>query len=586
MRKITVKVSGVTDQSRKREQSSRGAAVAVIGLAIALIALSTAHKPPPKGEEPNTATAPSTTTTAAPSSTSAVLAVDRTRLRFTGSDPELVHLRNTGGEMLTVQQPSLASANFRITSDCASPLHTNEWCVVSVVMDPSAAPESKEELYIASNGGVASVELIGNASSLAPIEIARLDFGRRVLGNAADPQLVHFASSARMPLALAAAETASPFRVVKDTCGGTSVAPGGGCDVFLSFDPATLGTHNGEVRIPTTGGKLAAFAPLSGEAVAPLPQLKLQRVDFGKQPVGNTAKQQRALLINTTPFPLSLSHSAADPPFRVARDGCRKSPVKPGGRCEVWLVFSPTAQGEQKGEIRISNAEGVVIGRGSLSGIGFLLSTPPPPPPRPQLTMPSIDFDQRPIGGSAPVKSTRMVNTTKVSLAIGAAQTDPPFTVLRDCAKSELPPGSPCEVLISFSPSTPGKASGEVRVTSSDGYVIGRGALSGIGVAQMDQPAPQIFIKPHAVNFKGAPGSQRIVVSNRGTAAVTLQVKTDTSRRGYSFDTSECTRAPLAPNSDCRITVTATFMAVRSGESARINISYAGHTDVVIGSAQ
>ncbi|MEA2165979.1 MAG: hypothetical protein QOK37_4106 [Thermoanaerobaculia bacterium] len=577
MRKITVKVSGVTDQSRKREQSSRGAAAAVIGLAIALIALSTAHKPSPKGEE---------VTEKPPSPpTSAVLAVDRTRLRFTGTDPELVHLRNTGGELLTVKQPSLTSAAFRITSDCTSPLRANESCVVSVVMDPNAAPESNEKLLLASNGGSASVELIGNVSSLAPLEMAHLVFGRHLLGTASDPQPVHFANSTRIPFALAAADTAVPFRIVKDTCGGTSVAPGGGCDVFLSFEPAILGSQNGEVRIATIGGKLAAFAPLSGEAVAPLPQLKLQRVDFGKQPLGSTTKQ-RALLINSTPFPLSLSYAATDPPFRVARDGCQKVPVKPSGRCEVWLAFSPSSQGEQKGEIRISNAEGVVIARGSLSGAGYPVLPPPPPPPRPQLTMPAIDFDQRPIGGFAPVKSTTLINTTPVSLSIGGAQTDPPFSIVRDCAKSELTPGSPCDVSISFNPSTPGKASGEVRVTSSDGYVIARGALSGIGIAQMDQQAPQIFIKPRAINFKGTPGSQRIVISNRGVAPVTLQVKTDTSRRGYSFDTSDCTRAPLAPNSDCWITVTATFMAVRSGESARINITYAGHTDVVVGSAK
>jgi hypothetical protein len=123
-------------------------------------------------------------------------------------------------------------------------------------------------------------------------------------------------------------------------------------------------------------------------------------------------------------------------------------------------------------------------------------------------------------------------------------------------------------------------------MTTSDGFVIGRGALTGIGLAQPQQLPPQIFVKPQAINFKGDPGSQRIAVSNRGNAAVAIQVKSETNLRGYSIDDSACTRAALAPNSDCLIIVTATAFATRLGESARIGISYAGHTDVVTVSAR
>jgi hypothetical protein len=564
MRRITVTVDGIAEQPQ-RQHSGRGGAIALIALTILIAALSM---------KPKAATPPVTDTTTVAPLTPASLSIDQKELRFTGPAAQIIRLTNSGDGLLTIQPPVVIGTAFHVSSDCNTPLERTASCAVTVSLDPTADGNANGELRITSNGGSATVSLISNASPAAPLELPPLDFGSRVLGTTGTPGAVHFTNSTPAVLTLGGASTAAPFRVIKDDC-ATTIEAGVGCDVALSFDPVTAGPQTGDLRIVTTDGKLVAHAALSGEAVAPpLPQLQLPPVSFGRQPVGRPGKPRIAHLTNTTQFPLSLAGASTDPPFIIGADRCRNTALPPGSDCTISLTFSPTAEGEQEGEVRIANSDQKIIARGALTGSGFII-----PPPRPQLALQPIDFGRQPIGKEGKPRVLVLTNTTANAMALGSAATEPPFRIVADgCHNQQLAPGTVCRVLVAFTASAETQQAGEIRIAAPDGYVIARGSLSGLGIVQSP---PQIDIEPQTVNFNGDGGARPITISNRGKAPVSITARFQTKPISYLLDASACDRAPLAPDNQCRIMITSTREAYRLSESAVVEIAYEGHTELV-----
>jgi hypothetical protein len=408
--------------------------------------------------------------TISPTPAPAALAADPTSLQFTEPVTQVVHLRNTGDELLTIKQPSVNSASFRVTSDCTAPLARNESCVVSVAFNPNDG-DRKDQLTIDSNGGSATIALTGSVPSVPAVELRALDFGKRLLGTPGKPLAVHYLNPTPTGVSLGPSSTTAPFNVWKDNCSRMQIGSGLGCDVFLTFDPVKAGPQKGELRIVSAGGNLAAHATLFGDAFVvqePPPQLSLTPLEFGRQPVGKEGDARTVTLTNTTTSPVMIGPASTEPPFRIIRDDCLKTTLQPGMGCRVLASFSPTGQGTQQGEIRITSANGFVIARNYLVGIGILLDTTP---------------------------------------------------------------------------------------------------------AKVD-------IEPRAITF-GEAGARQIVVSNRGAAPLSIGVNFETKTIGYSLDAIGCTNAPLPPGQQCKIQVTANRIGVRLGESARLDISYAGHVEAV-----
>jgi hypothetical protein len=433
MHKITVTLDGVAEQPQRR-QSRNGGAAALIALAILVAALST---------KPQAVTPPITNTTGtiAPL-TPATLSIDQKELRFTGPAAQIIRLTNSGDGLLTIQPLVVIGAGFHVSSDCNAPLDRNVSCAVTVSLDPNATGNNTGELRVTSNGGSATVALIGNAISAAPIELPPLDFGRRFLGTAGQPAVVHFTNSAPAALTLGSASTAAPFTIIKDGC-ATTIESGVGCDVVLSFDPSTTGPQKGDLRIVTADGKLVAHAALSGEAIAPLPQLQLPPVSFGRQPIGKEGKTQFVLLTNSTTNTIAVGGASTEPPFRIVADGCGGKELGPGGMCRMLVAFTASAESRQTGEIRVATTDGYVIARGSLAGFGIAEKQIPV---RIDIEPRAMNFNGDP--GTRPITVSNR-GAAPVSISAKLAMNALGYTIdPTECSRVPLAPGSQCSIMV------------------------------------------------------------------------------------------------------------------------------------------
>lgn len=597
MRRITVSLKGI-EESQRRQQSRPGAG-ALLLIAFAFVAVASWKATPERTGQPpaksdtatvtdtvttsgtsttatDTVTTSGTSTTTSPPLTPAALGVDQRELRFTAPGTQVIQLTNTGEESLTIQ-PAEVTGSFRVTSDCSAPLGRNQSCRVSVALDPTADASSKGELRINSNGGSATITLIASVSPTPAVELQPVNFGRRLLGTAGKPISVRYTNPGPMALSLGAPSTdGPPFRVAQDNCRGMRINPGNRCEVILSFDPNRAGPQTGALRISTADGRLVARAVLSGEAATPLSRpINLQEVSFVRVAVGTDAKPRAVRLANDTPGPLSVGGAVTDPPFKVVLDECRKTQLAPGAGCNVWVTFSPTAEGPIGKELRILNLEGKLIARGDLDGEAIIVT------PRPQIQLKPVDFGRQTAGQPSKPRVVQLRNTTSASLSVGAASTSLPFRIVKDgCLRAKLPPGGGCDIMIDFTPSGQGQKDGEIQITASDGYVIAKGSASGYGVVP-PPPAPvKIDIEPRAINFHGDPGTKTIVIMNHGGEAVNIKVRIE-PKTNYTLDASGCDGMALWPEKQCRISITGTPSAIRLGETASILIGYASQVEVV-----
>jgi len=274
MQKIFVEI--VDDDSRRRKS---GAAVLLIGLGLLFFA---GWKSEPRVVTETvtvtqtvavsqTTSTTSTTSTQPPPPTPPQLTVNRTELRFTQAVVQLVRLTNLGDEPLTVARPAGGNASFPLSSDCSAPLAKNASCAIAVAFDPAVTGSSRGTIRINSNGGTATIALVGEARPLPAIELQPIDFGKRLVGSSGETHTLRLSNSGAAPLAVRAAMTHSPFNVVRDGCEGMRLAAGGGCDVVVDFDPTAAGPQRDELRIDSPSGALIAHSALSGYAYVEVP---------------------------------------------------------------------------------------------------------------------------------------------------------------------------------------------------------------------------------------------------------------------------------------------------------------------------
>lgn len=337
------------------------------------------------------------------------------------------------------------------------------------------------------------------------------------------------------------------------------------CVVSVALDPNVPLDLNGtdQLRIASNGGS-ATITLIAN--ITPTPTIELPPLKFGQRLLNATGAALAVEFINSGPIAIALGSASTTAPFKVWNDTCEQKQIDPGKGCQVFVAFNPTTAGSHTGELQMSSADGKLVAHAALSGEAITLS------------LPAADFSRQPVGQPGKPRPVTLTNTTTSSLVVGAASTGPPFRIVRDgCGNTSLPPAGGCTVLADFLPTAEGQQNGELRITAADGAVIARGSLTGFGFTQ--QIPVKIDIEPRTISFADN-GTRPVVLSNRGAAPVTIGVNFEALTIGYSLDASGCTSTPLPPGQQCKIVVTATRFAPRTGP-ARISIRYAGRVEFV-----
>ena len=329
-----------------------------------------------------------------------------------------VRLANAGTGVLAVRSDAIVggASDFRITSSCAGAVLVHGGsCVVAIQVVPTAEGRRTDTLRIveAGSGRTHDVLLSANGTvSRIAVNPTSIAFGERPLNTTTGPVAVALSSTGTAPLNVTSVVVAGDgFHLV--TASSNPCPPGAftlparaaGCNLAVTFTPATTGSKTGSLAISSDAANGPIAVPLSGvgRAVGGIdirkgatfcpppslggfgcvdPSVIDQSVGLAAQPGGSETDPFR--LISTGPGPLTVSGVSVegDDQFTVAptslADACHLPPPSltlpaaphSGFFCTFQVTFT-NRRGSGAATLVIRHSAGE--SRVHLSG-----STPPP----------------------------------------------------------------------------------------------------------------------------------------------------------------------------------------------------------------
>jgi hypothetical protein len=248
---------------------------------------------------------------------------------------------------------------------------------------------------------------------------------------------------------------------------GWAIAAGSSGQAYLAGSttsrdfPAVVGASQGEFAGSVSLSN--AFVAKIDDTDRPGVALNPQQLNFGNQPLNETSDPQTVTLINAGSAVLSISSIAATGEFAQTND-CGTALPAISGTCRIRITFTPTTPGTRIDQIIITdNAEGSphhinLTGTGVSSSIGSLTVTPS-----------SLTFPYVTVGETSPAQVVQIMNTGQVAIMLSDIAISGDFVETNTCGDfpSVLNAGDGCAVSIAFAPTTSGKRTGTLTVTSN-----------------------------------------------------------------------------------------------------------------------
>jgi hypothetical protein len=186
---------------------------------------------------------------------------------------------NTGSAPITIGSMDVTgtgAAAFGLTDNCPvapATLDVGARCTVDVAFTPDPGRSSAATLTIADDTPTATHDVALQGSDLPnlftnPASPTALAFGSQLDGSASPESNVVIGNSGKGPLTVASATltgaSQGQFQLgAHNTCSGTTVAPGGGCEIGVVFAPTTAGPKAAALHVTDANG-VTVDVPLTG----------------------------------------------------------------------------------------------------------------------------------------------------------------------------------------------------------------------------------------------------------------------------------------------------------------------------------
>jgi hypothetical protein len=191
--------------------------------------------------------------------------------------------------------------------------------------------------------------------------------------------------------------------------------------------------------------------------------------------------------------------------------------------------------------------------------------------PAPTLVPGALSFASLAVGSESQPQTIQLFQPGSTAITVYGASVTGDFVIYQDlCANFVLGPGnsSPCNILVSFLPSTTGVRTGSLIITSSGGTQYAY--LSGTGTAAIN-----VSVTPSSINF-GTVGlnstsyTQWVYITNTGSQTLDLNSITLTGANPGDFLMTNPCGSTLAVGASCTVNVNfrPTMQGLRTGSVA------------------
>jgi hypothetical protein len=496
---------------------------------------------------------------------------------------QTITLTNTSNTPLQIATPTVTTSSFQSTSNCST-LAPAATCTITVTFTPTIAnaadtlqiPVSStaaNTTYTVPLSGAyttedASLQIISNETNFGPTPTSTLGITRQFTINNLT------AKSLYLNIALP-----RQFVLSGPPCSG--LAPNASCNFSVTFLPLTNGDITGTLFAqanPTDGsptlnalgyvegyGLGANSLTITGNLIPGGP------LNFGQVSSGQSASQTLTLT-NNTASTITVRRITTEWPF-LSTSTCG-SPLALHQSCTVTITYNPLNQAATGTTSPLSNTDAgtLVIESDALSSPEFidlagsaapiLVASPSNAAPLISYTasQSSLTFPTTLVGNVSASQTVTLANTGTTTLHITNLQTTPDFTVSSAC--TTIVPGASCNLIVAFTPQSPGTRIGALEITSDASSSLD--FISLIGAADPSFLA----LAPAALDFGtvlvGSSTTLPLQITN--TAATPVTFNTITATGDYSV-TGNClgTSLPAASSCNLQITFTPTQSGTRTG---------------------
>ena len=383
------------------------------------------------------------------------------------------------------------------------------------------------------------------------LSASSLSFGSVQVGMASGSQPLIITNTGTVTLtfsSIAVTGTNAASFVFSNGC-GSSLAPGANCTFHGHFAPTKTGSLTAAITITDSAGNSPQSVALSGTGVAPPVALSATSLTFPSTTVGSASASQTVIMTNTGTAALAISSIAVtgtNASSFVIGTTCGTS-LAAGANCSIHGHFAPTKTGALTAAITITDSGNTSPQTVALSGTGL---TPPV-----TLSATSLSFGSATVGTTTASQTVVVTNTgtavlSITSIAVTGANASS-FAFGNSCGTS-LAVGANCSIHGHFAPTTTGALTAAITITDSAGTSPQSIALSGTGLT------PPVTLSATSlsfgsVNVGSSSGSQTVIVTNTGAAALSITSIVLTGADASSYAIGNTCGASLAAGANCTI---------------------------------
>ena len=246
------------------------------------------------------------------------------------------------------------------------------------------------------------------------------------------------------------------FVITKNGCKQT-LDPGLTCGVEVAFRPSsgTFGPRSSTLEISSDVTPSPLSVSLIGEVGTPDVDVEPSDLTFAPQLPGTTSPSQSVSVHNGGNAELQISDLKLDPTddFNVVSGDCFQG-VKPGGSCNIEIVFSPKTA---SGDVKLDRSAILTITDNDPSSPSQLVAVDGTvPTPLAEVSPTSLDFGAHSAGTPSAPQTVTLRNPGTGTLTISALEMkglDPDdFNVAANDCPGALAPGQSCRLTIVFQP--------------------------------------------------------------------------------------------------------------------------------------